>query len=213
MIAKQYRSRINPHRIPDGHCAFCSWNACVGMKGHPLEEALEPGSTNSVIVGKWLQKTFINHHRGYLASFNNDNDPDVRHFEQQLKTYLIQHAPGDAFLLAIDDGTHWIAAQHTGGDVVFIDAQSGIGFNTYEKQQGNKVGPVRDDTEIKVFKITEDVIQEYYDKIKPTLIKGWQGTSGQRSKMKKTLKRRLTQLQRKLKTWKKLKQTRRRRRG
>ena len=211
MSAEHYRSRINPHRIPDGHCAFCSWNACIGMKGHPLEEALEPGSTNSVIVGDWLHKTFIGQHRGYLASFNNGTNPDVHEFEQHVKAFLMQQAPGDVFLLAIDDGVHWISAHHTGGDVVFIDAQSGIGFNTYEKQE-ETVGPVREDTEIKVFKITEDLIQEYYATIKPTLVKGWKGNSGYLRKLTKSLKHRVTQIRRKLQKWKKLKYTRHRKR-
>jgi hypothetical protein len=212
MNAKAYQARINPGGIPDGHCAFCSWNTCLGMKGYPLEEALEPGSTNSVIVGKWLYKTFVQQGRNRIGELNNGEDPSVAHFEQQVKDFLLSQPPGDVFLLTVDDGTHWFSAQHVGNDVVFIDAQSGVGFNTYEKKvNGNE--PVQPDTSITVFRVTNDVIAEYMRTIKPTLVQGWKGTAGYQSKKGNKLKQLLTKIKRKLQKFKKLKQTRRRRRG
>jgi hypothetical protein len=216
MNAKDYQSKINPGEISDGHCAFCSWNTCLGMKGYPLEEALEPGSTNSVIVGRWLYTTFVQQGRNRLGELNNGYDPDVAHFKQQVKNLLLPQPPGDVFLLTVDDGTHWISAQHVGGDIVFVDAQSGIGFNTYEKKvKGKPHEPVREDTSITVFRVTEDVIAEYMHTIKPTLVQGWKGTTGYQGtyKHKNKLKQVLTKIKRKLQHFKKLKQTRRRRRG
>jgi glutamine deamidase len=158
-LAGRFCKIVNPHRIPDGHCASCAFNTHLHLIGQKLEEGRDPNG-NFKEFGDWFyRKVYCRFEDNVVESGENETYGAMRDRLEQKVKELTQ--PGEAVLISICDGTHWYNAYNDGTRVWFIDSQSGKGFNLYDSNSVKPEDIINDSQIINIIHLKAEDISEY----------------------------------------------------
>jgi len=162
-MAKNYKTKINPHNIDDGHCIMCAFNTYLALMNYSDRiEAPEPTSNAFGIGGGWVyDKFYTNKYKttDVIKTIVSSKTNTLETLEERVSNEIKQITdPGVAVIICIDEGAHWYTAYNHDGVIIFVDAQTGIAFNVYAP----KLYP---GTQIDILIPKKSVIKEYLEKI------------------------------------------------
>ena len=150
---------MNPNHIPDGHCAMCAFKTIMHFSGRKLMEAEEVNSDAFRLFSYWFYKQFSPEQIAAEKTVEGEKGESFSQFKARIEENIkaVTNA-GEAVLISIGEGAHWITAFNSGKRVWFIDSQTGKGFNLYRDENNYK--DVNDEI-VDIVKVSSEKIGEY----------------------------------------------------
>ncbi|HCR8737183.1 type III secretion system effector OspI, partial [Shigella sonnei] len=127
-LAATLQKMINPSG-GDGNCSGCALHACMAMLGYGVREAPVPNEISEYMTG------FFHRHLEQIDSEGIVSHPNETYskFRERIAENILQNtSKGSVVMISIEQATHWIAGFNDGEKIMFLDVQTGKGFNLYD---------------------------------------------------------------------------------
>jgi hypothetical protein len=157
LLAIELQKKINPSG-EDGNCSGCAIHTCMALLGYGSRMAPRPNELTEYM------SDFYDIHKEQLLSDGikpekNENYGDFRGRVELSIMKSTNH--GEAVMLSIGQGSHWIAGYNDGERVWFVDSQTGKGFNLYDDKEKSLDALVNDFESIQLVKVKPGYFTDY----------------------------------------------------
>lgn len=158
-LAELFNPIINPGKFPDGHCAKCAFNTHLHFIGRKLQEAEAVNTETFVKFSHWFYVNFSPDIVDCVETVRGKKNETFEDFKHRVAERILANTiSGEAVLLSICEGAHWLNGYNDGERVWFVDSQTAKGFNVYS-DDNESYDP--DIDLVNIVKVTSAQISEY----------------------------------------------------